>query len=117
MMITRAPVSALRAVLGLFICCTLVRHGSSYVGVVEVLSVDARPFLRKETRLHEGLTMYNALPTRALTLDVSRGVLITRFVPLPASCHALAYLVGKTAKRMTGRVPVPYHTSRDLWVR
>jgi hypothetical protein len=95
----------------------LVRRGSIRVGVVEVLSLDARPFSRKETCLLEGLVLYNVLPTRALTLDVSRGVLIRRSDPLPASCHVLACLVGKAAKRMTGRVPVPYHASRDLRVR
>ena len=67
--------------------------------------------------LLEGLVPYNALPTRALTLDVSRGVFIRRSDPPPASCHVLAGLVGKAAKRMTGRVPVPYHTSRDWRVR
>jgi len=43
-----------------FICCTLVRCGVSYVKVVEALSVDARPFLRKETCLLEGQVPYNA---------------------------------------------------------
>jgi len=60
---------------------------------------------------------YNALLARALTLGVSRGALIRHPDPLPATCHTLAYLVGKAAKRMTGRVPVPYHASRDLQVR
>ena len=66
--------------------------------------------------LLEGLVPYNALPTRALTSDVSRGVLIRRSDPLPASCHVLAGLVGKAVKRMMGRVPVSYHASRDLRV-
>jgi len=36
---------------------------------------------------------------------------------LPTSLHALDYLVGKAAKRMMGRVPIPYHASRDWRVR
>ena len=95
----------------------LVRRGSVCVGVVEVLSPVAQLFSRKEMCLLEGLVLYNALPARVLTLDVSRGVLIRRSDPLPVSCHVLACLVGKAAKRMTGRVPVPYHASRDLRVR
>ena len=95
----------------------LVRRGVSYVRVVEALSVDARPFLRKETCLLEGQVPYNALLARALTLGASRGVLIRHPDPFPASCHALAYLDGKAAKRMTGRVHVPYHASRDWRVR
>ena len=67
--------------------------------------------------LLEGLVLYNALPARALTLGVSRGVLIRRSDPLPTSCPILACLVGKAAKRMTGRVPVPYLASRDWRVR
>jgi len=90
-----------------------IRHGNSYVGVVEVLSFVARPFPRKETHLLEGQVSCNALLARALTLGVSRGVLIAHSDPLPAPCHALACLVGKAAKRMTGRVLVPYHASRD----
>ena len=82
-----------------------------------MLSFDAQPFPRKEMCLLEGLVLHNALPAEALTLDVSRGVLIRRSDPFPASCHVLACLVGKAAKRMTGRVPVPYHASRDLRVR
>jgi len=35
------------------------------------------------------------------------------FRHLAAPCHALACLVGKAAKRTIGRVPVPYHASRD----
>ena len=85
--------------------------------MVVVLSFDARLFSRKEIFILEGLVSYNAMPTRALTLDVLRGVLIRRSDPLPASCHVLASLVGKAAKRMTGRVPVPYHAFRDLRVR
>ena len=107
----------MRAVLGWLIYCMLVRHGDRYVRVVAVLSFDAQPFPRKETCLLEGRMPCNALLARALTLGVSRGVLIRRSDPLPATCHALAYLVGKAAKRMTGRVPVPYHASRDLRVR
>ena len=95
----------------------LVRHGGRYVGVVVVLSFDAHPFPRKETCLLEGRMPCNAFLARALTLDISRGVLIRRSDPLHATCHALAYLVGKAAKGMTGRVPVPYHTSRDWRVR
>ena len=38
-----------------------------------VLSFDAQPFPRKETRLVEGWTSCNALLAGALTLDVSRG--------------------------------------------
>ena len=94
-----------------------VRRGGRYVGVVVVLSFDAQPFPRKEMCLLKGLVLHNALPAGALTLDVSRGVLIRRSDPFPASCHVLACLVGKAAKRMTGRVPVPYHASRDLRVR
>ena len=108
---------ALRTVLGRLICYTPVRLGDKCVGMVVVLSFDARLFSRKEMFLLEGLVPYNALPTRALTSDVSRGVLIRRSDPLPASCHVLAGLVGKAAKRMTGRVPVPYHAFRDLRVR
>ena len=94
-----------------------VRRDSVCVRVVEVLSLVAQLFSRKEMRLLEGLMLYNALPGRALTLDVSRGVLIRCSDPLPVSCHVLACLVGKAAKRMTGQVPVPYHASRDLRVR
>ena len=108
---------ALRAVLGLFICCMLVRRGSICVGVVEALSLDARPFLGKETCLLEGQVPYNAWLARALTLGVSRGILIRHLDPFPATCRALAYLVGKAAKRMTRRMPVPYHASRDWRVR
>ena len=67
--------------------------------------------------LLEGLLSYNALLARALTLGVSRGVLIRRSDPLSMSCHVLARLVGKAAIRMTGRVPVPYHASHDWQVR
>jgi len=82
-----------------------------------VLSFDAQLFPRKEMCLLEGLVLPNASLARVLTLDVSRGVLIRRSDPFPASCHVLACLVGKAAKRMTGRVPVPYHASHDLRVR
>ena len=91
----------------------LVRRGGSYVGVVVVLSFVIRPFSRKETCLLEGQVPYNALLARALTLGVSRGVLIRHSDPFPAPCHILAYLVGKAAKGTTGRVSVPYHASRD----
>ena len=94
---------ALRAVLGWFTCYMLVRRGSVCVGVVEVLSLVTRLFSWKEMCLLEALVPYNALPVRALTLGVSRGVLIRRSDPLPATCHALAYLVGKAVKRMTVR--------------
>jgi len=104
---------ALRTVPGWFICCTIVRRGRVCVGVVEALSLDVQPFSRKEVCLLEGLVPCNVLLARALTLGVSRGILIGRSDPLPAICHALAYSVGKAAKRTTGRVPVPYHASRD----
>jgi len=84
-----------------------------YVGVVQVLSFVARSILRKETCLLEGQVSCNALLARALTLGVSRGVLTGCSDPLPAPCHVLACLVGKAAKRTTGRVLVPYHASRD----
>ena len=108
---------ALCAVLGWFTCRTLVRRGSSYVGVVEVLSLVTQPFPRKETCLLKGRMSCNGSLTRALTLGVSRGVLIRRSDPLSASRHVLVRLVGKAAKRMTRRVPVPYHASRDWRVR
>ena len=47
--------------------------GGRYIGVVVVLSFDAQPLPRKETRLVEGRTPYNALLAGALTLDVSGG--------------------------------------------
>jgi len=78
-----------------------------------VLSFVVRPFPRKETCLLEGQAPCNASLARALTLGVSRGVLTGRSDPLPTPCHALACLVGKAAKRTTGRVLVPYHASRD----
>jgi len=55
----------------------------------------------------------NASLARALTFDISRGVLTGRSNLLPAPCHILACLVGKATKRMTGQVLVPYHASRD----
>jgi len=82
-----------------------------------VLSVVAQSFSRKETCLLEGLVPCNASTARALTLGVSRGALTGRSDPLPVFCHALACLVGKAAKRTTGRVPVSYHASRDCRVR
>jgi len=78
-----------------------------------VLSFVARPFSRKEMCQLEGQVLYNALPASALTLGISRGVLTRHSDPLPAPYHALACLVGKAAKRTTGRVLVPYHASRD----
>ena len=105
------------AVLDWFIGCTLVRYRGGYVGVVAELSVDAQPFPKKETCLVEGRTPCNALVSRALTLDVSRGSWLDVPSLLPAPWHALGCLVGKAAKRMTGRVPVPHHTSRDWHVR
>ena len=98
---------ALRAVLGLFICCMLVRHGSICVGVVEALSLDARAFLGKETCLLEGQVPYNAWLARALTLGVSRGVLIRHLDPFPATCRALAYLVGRLQKEWRDRCLFP----------
>jgi len=41
--------------------------------VVAELSVDAQPFPKKEICLVEGRVPWNALVSRALTLDVSRG--------------------------------------------
>jgi len=41
--------------------------------VVAELSVDAQTFPKKETCLVEGRTPCNALVSRVLTLDVSRG--------------------------------------------
>ena len=82
-----------------------------------MLSVDARPFPRKETCLLKARMLCNALLARALTLGISRGALIRCSDPLPVPCHVLACLVGKGAKTMTGRVPVAYHTSRDWRVR
>jgi len=78
-----------------------------------VLSVVTRSFPRKLTCLLEGQVSCNASLARALTLGVSRGVLTGRSDPLPAPYHVLACLVGKAAKRTTGRVLVPYHASRD----
>jgi len=91
----------------------LVRRGGSYIGVDVVLSFVARPFSRKGTCLLEGLVPYNALLGRALSLGVSRGVLIRHSDPFPASCYVLSFLLGKAAKRMMGRMPDPYHASRD----
>jgi len=105
------------AVLDWFIRCTLVRGGNSCVGVVEVMSVVARSFPGKGTCLFESQVPCNASRARALTLGVLRGVLTRHFDPLPALCHALAGLVGKAAKRTTGRVLVSYHGSRDCRVR
>jgi len=78
-----------------------------------VLLFVTQPFSRKETCLLEGQVPYNALQARALTLGISRGVLIRHSNPFPAPCHILAYLVGKVAKGKTGRMPVPYHASHD----
>ena len=108
---------ALCAVLDWFICYTLVRHGGWYIGVVAVLSFDVQPFPRKETRPVEGQMPCSALLSRALTLDVSRGSWLDVPTLLSASWQALDLLVGKAAKRMTGRVPVPHHVSRDERVR
>jgi len=77
----------------------LVRHGSSYVGVVEVLSFVARSFPRKEKFLLEGQVPYNALLARAMTLGVSRGVLTGRSDPLPAPCHVLACFGGEGCEK------------------
>ena len=105
------------AVLDWFTSCTPVRHRGRSVGVVAVLPFDVQPFPRKETCLVEGQTPCNALLSRALTLDVSRGSWLDVPSLLPASWHSLGCLVGKAAKRMTGQVPVPYHASRDWRVR
>ena len=80
-------------------------------------SVIARSFPGKGTCLFEGQVPCNASRARALTLGVSRGVLNRRLDPFPALCHALADLVGKAAKRTTGRALVSYHAFRDCWVR
>ena len=58
-----------------------------------------------------------ALLGRALTLDVSRGVLSGRSDLLAVPCYTLTRLVGKAAKRTIGRMLVPYHASRDCQVR
>jgi len=108
---------ALRAVVDWFISCTPVRHGGWHVAVVALLSFDTRPFPRKETCLVEGRTPCSALLSWALTLDVSRGAWLDVLTLLPTSWHALDRLVGKATKRMTGRVPVPHHASRDWRVR
>jgi len=113
--VSRYP--ALCAVLDWFTGCTPVRYRGGYVGVVAELSVDAQPFRKKETCVVEGRTPCNALVSRALTLDVSRGSWLDVPSLLPTPWHALGCLVGKAAKRMTGRVPIPLHASRDWRVR
>ena len=105
------------AVLDWFAGCTPVRYRGGHVGVVAELSVDDQPFPKKETCLVEGRTPCNALVSRALTLNVSRWSWLDVPSLLPAPWHALGCLVGKAAKRMTGRVPVLHHASRDWRVR
>jgi len=58
-----------------------------------------------------------ALLNGALTLGVSKGVVIRHSNRLAAPCHTLARLVGKAAKRAIGWVLAPYHASRDCRVR
>jgi len=82
-----------------------------------MLSVDAQLFSKKEPCLVEGQTPCSALLSKALTLDVSRGSRLDAPSLSPASWYVLGRLVGKAAKRMMGRVPVPYHASRDQRVR
>jgi len=108
---------ALRAVSSRFTGRTRVRCGGRSGGVVTVLSVDARLVSRKEPCLVEGRTPRNALISGALTLVVSRWSWLDVPSLFPASWHALGRLVGKAAKRTTGRVPVPYHASYDQRVR
>ena len=108
---------ALRAVLGWFTGRTPVRYSGGSGRVVVVLSVDVPLFPRKEPCLIEGQTPCNALLSKALTLDVSRGSRLGAPSLLPASWYALGRLVGKAAKRMMGRVPVPNHASSDQRVR
>ena len=107
----------MRAVLGWFTGRTPVRYSGRSGGVVAVLSVDAQPFSWKGTYLVEGGTPRSALSSQALTLDVSRGFCLDVPSLLPASWHVLSRLAGKAAKGMMGRVPVPYHASRDWRVR
>ena len=58
-----------------------------------------RPTLLWEgTRLLEDPAPCKALPSRALTLGVSKGVLTGRSDHLAVPCHALTCLVGKAAK-------------------
>ena len=78
-----------------------------------MLSFVAQAFSRKQTCLFKGQVPYSALPARALTLGVSRGVLIRHSDPFPATCHVLARLAGKAAKGTTGRMLVPYHAVTD----
>ena len=106
-----------RAILGWFTGCTPVRYSGRSGGVVAVLSVDAQPFPWKETCPVEGQTPCSALLSKALTLGVSRGSWLDAPSLLSASWYALCRLVEKAAKRMMGRVPVPYHASRDQRVR
>ena len=82
-----------------------------------MLSVDTQLFSKKEPCLVKGRTSCSALLSKALTLDVSRGSRLDAPSLSPASWYVLGRLVGKAAKRMMGRVPVPYHASRDQRVR
>jgi len=82
-----------------------------------VLLVDAQLFPRKESCLVEGQTPCSALLSKALTLGISRRSRLDAPSLLSASWNALGCLVGKAAKRMMGRVPVPNHASRGQRVR
>jgi len=111
------PYPALRAVSGWFTGRTPVRYSSRSGGVAAVLSVDAQLFPTKESCLVEGQTPCSALLSKTLTLGVLRGSRLDAPSLLSASWYALGRLVGKAAERMMGRVPVPYHASRDQRVR
>ena len=111
------PYPALHAVSGWFTGRTPVRYSGRSSGVAAVLSVDAQFFPRKETCLVEGQTSCSALLSKALTLGVSRGSRLDAPSLHSTSWYALVCLVGKAAKRMMGRVPVPYHASRGQRVR
>ena len=78
-----------------------------------MLLVDAQLFPRKESCLVDGQTPCSALLSKALTMGVSRGSRLDAPSLLSVSWYALGRLVGKAIKRMMGRVPVPYHASRD----
>jgi len=58
-----------------------------------------------------------ALLNGALTLGVSKGVVIRHSDHLAAPCRTLARLVGMGAKREIGSVLAPYHASRECRVR
>ena len=67
--------------------------------------------------LLEGLTPREALLVGALSLGVSRGVVMRRPIRLAAPCQALTHPVDKAIKEAIGWVLAPYHASRDCWVR